>query len=415
MAIEADELDLLRDLRERSRKEGSIFWTEEDELAVFDFDLAHEINSANYRDLTLPDKLGDLLLGRKSAPVFWQQVRAAWSAQLRRLADANVAAQLAARMVGLLDQRLEVPLDLVRLAQDVSAHALIPIIIEGLPPAAMQRVLRAHELRVTGLLNAESSRRPLKKALHGAMILFGAAQVVRSELRDRAAGSRPRRLDLTDTVVNLLSKLGLGRGVAAVTGLMAAIGGPPGAAVACLLYEIVRQPNWAALLRAELSAIRPSDFYAQVDAAPSRVAPLTHRFVKETLRLWSPPLLLTRPVHKEIRAGTHRLRPGQRYLLSPHLIHHDASRWQDPETFDPDRWLPEAPPGACPAGCYIPFGFAPRACIGASLGTTLLMLTCYLLSTAYRLHVPDPQALRMSLAAAALPVEFVGTLARRAG
>ncbi|MGH6950751.1 MAG: cytochrome P450 [Vitreimonas sp.] len=148
---------------------------------------------------------------------------------------------------------------------------------------------------------------------------------------------------------------------------------------------------------------------------PSNRSPLTHRFVKETLRLWSPPLLLTRSVRTNICAGGYRLRPGQSYLLSPHLIHHDASRWQDAKTFDPDRWLPEAPPGACPAGCYVPFGFAPRTCIGASLGATLLMLTCHLLSTEYRLRVPDPQAVRMSLAAAALPVEFVGTLTRRAG
>lgn len=414
-SIDPAETDLLRPLREQSRTKGSVFWSSDDELAVLDPELAQQVNAANYVDLTLPDKLGDLLLGRKSPPVYWKQVRAAWSAQLRRLAEADGARQLAERMQALLDRRLDRRLDLVRLAQDLSVEALVPTVLAELPPGAMQRVLRAHELRIQGLLTSAAPERSWTKALRTSFILLGAGLALRAELRGRAAGRRQRRLDLTDAVVDLLPALGVGRAVAAVTGLLAAIAGPPGAAVACLLYELARQPEWAARVAAELSSVTPEDLYAQVDVAPGKVAPQTHRFVKETLRLWSPPLLLSREVRTEIRLGELCLKPGQRYLLSPHLIHHDANNWQDPETFDPDRWLPASRRGGCPVGGYVPFGFAPRACIGAGLGTTMLMLVCHLVSTRYRVDVPHAQEVRMSLGAAALPVDFHGTLTRRGG
>ncbi len=406
-------MDLLRDLRDRCRKESNVFWTSEDELAVFDPELAQKINSANYSDLTLPDKLSDLLLGRKSTPVSWKQVRTAWLNQLHHLAASGGAHQLAARMEGFLDRRLDHNLDLVRFAQDLSVRALVPTVVAELPPRSMQRVLGAHDLRIEGLLTSAPRRRSMAKMVETTLVLLRAGFALRGELRGRSSGRRRRRLDLMDALVDLLPVLGMGRAVAAVNGVLAAIAGPPGAVLACLLFELARRPEWAARLAAELGAIAPEDLYSQVNAAPGRVAPVTYRFVKETLRMWSPPLLLTRSVRTELNLGELCLKPGQRYLLSPHLIHRDARNWKDPDTFDPNRWLPEAQRKGCPAGSYVPFGFPPRACIGAALGTTMLMLICYLLSTRYLLQVPNPETVKMSLGAAALPVDFRGTVSRR--
>lgn len=390
-----------------------MFWTSEDELAVFDPELAQKINSANYSDLTLPDKLSDLLLGRKSTPVSWKQVRTAWLNQLHHLAASGGAHQLAARMEGFLDRRLDHNLDLVRFAQDLSVRALVPTVVAELPPRSMQRVLGAHDLRIEGLLTSAPRRRSMAKMVETTLVLLRAGFALRGELRGRSSGRRRRRLDLMDALVDLLPVLGMGRAVAAVNGVLAAIAGPPGAVLACLLFELARRPEWAARLAAELGAIAPEDLYSQVNAAPGRVAPVTYRFVKETLRMWSPPLLLTRSVRTELNLGELCLKPGQRYLLSPHLIHRDARNWKDPDTFDPNRWLPEAQRKGCPAGSYVPFGFPPRACIGAALGTTMLMLICYLLSTRYLLQVPNPETVKMSLGAAALPVDFRGTVSRR--
>ncbi|HEV2847136.1 MAG TPA: cytochrome, partial [Thermoanaerobaculia bacterium] len=106
MAVSPGEQDALRELRARSYAEGGVFWVEKDVLGVFDPDMAQQINAANFADLTLPDKLSDLLRGRSSAAFHWKQVRAVWLERMRRLSDAEGIARLAARMSGLLDERL---------------------------------------------------------------------------------------------------------------------------------------------------------------------------------------------------------------------------------------------------------------------------------------------------------------------
>jgi cytochrome P450 len=192
--------------------------------------------------------------------------------------------------------------------------------------------------------------------------------------------------------------------------VLTAIAGPPGASAACLLYELTRRPDWAARLASELEPLQPAELYE----APTRVAPITHRLVKETLRMWSPPLLMTRAVRTGIDLDQAQLKTGQRYFLSAYLIHHDPRHWREPDTFDPDRWLHGAAHGPCAGANYVPFGWAPKTCIGAGLGTTQLIVFCHLLCTRYHVQVSDPEAVRMALAAVPLPLDFRGTITRRA-
>jgi len=405
MAVSPGEPDVLSDLRTRSYAEGSVFWLDEDELAVFDPTMAQQINALNFADLALPDKLGDLLRGRTSKPFYWKQMRAVWTAQMRPLSDAEGLRRLAGRMSTLLDERLERSLDLVWAAQEVSGRALIPVVVDGLSPSAMASVLRDQTLKIGHLLVIEASRETVWEKLRSVLIQIRAGLVVRREMQGRAAGRRSRRLDLADPIVDLLPELGMDRAVDAVTGVLTAIAGPPGAAAACLLYELTRRPDWEERLISELAPIPPAEIYA----GPTRVAPVTHRFVKETLRMWSPTPIVNRTVRREIRHERACLKAGQSYLLSPDILHHDPHCWKNPDTFDPDRWLHEPEAGAC----YAPFGWSPRGCIGAGLGTAQLILLCHLLCTRYRVRLAAPEAVRMALVSVPLPRSFQGTITRR--
>jgi cytochrome P450 len=411
MAVSPGELDILRDLRARSYAEGGVFWLDDQELAVFDPVMAQQVNALNFADLALPDKLGDLLRGRAGKPFYWKQLRAVWIAQMRRLSDAERLGRLANRMSALLDERLDRPLDLVWAAQEVSARSLVPVVVDGLSPGDTARVLRDQTLKIGHLLVTEPTRETVWERLSSVLIQIRAGLVVRRELRGRAAGRRPRRLDLTDPVVDLLPELGMDRAVDAVTGVLTAIAGPPGAAAASLLYELTRRPDWRTRLREELAPISPAELYA----APTRVAPVAHRFVRETLRMWSPTPIVNRTVRTEIHHERACLEPGQGYLLSPDILHHDPRWWKDPDTFDPDRWLHEGEVGEGPAGgaCYVPFGWAPRGCIGAGLGTAQLILLCHLFCTRYRVELAAPEAVRMALVSVPLPRDFRGTIRRR--
>jgi cytochrome P450 len=401
-----EELDILRELRARSSAEGGVFWAGEDQLAVFDPETAQQVNALNFSDLTLPDRFVDLLRRRASKAVSWKQIRAAWGTPLRRLAEAEEVGRLATRMATLLDERLDRPLDLVWAAQEVCSQALLPIVVAGLPPADLARIRRDQTAKLAQLLATEVSPRSIRKEVQAILIQVSAGLAVRRELRGRAKGRRPRQLDLADPVVDLLPDLGMDRAVDAVTAVLTAIAGPPGAVAACLLYELTRRPDWAARLAGELAPIP----LGQLCEAPTRAAPMTHRFVKETLRMWSPPLLMNRPVRTAIDLDKAHLDVGQRYLLSTYLIHHDPRHWQDPDTFDPDRWVPEAAHGPCTAASYVPFGWSPRVCIGAGLATTQLILLCQLVCTRYHIELEAPEAVRMALAAVPVPRGFRGKI-----
>lgn len=404
MAVSPGQPDALRDLRDRAATEGGVFWVDDDVLAIFDPAAAQAVNAKNFADLVLPEKLSDLLRRREGEKIRWQEVREAWLGQMRRLSEKAELEKLAARMASLLDERAGSPRDLVWLAQEVISRALLPTVIDGLSPAAIELVLRDQTFKIGNVM----ATGPPLGWWKSTTIQLRAGWAVRRELQGRAAGRRPRRLDLTDPIADMLPRLGIGRAVDAVTGVLTAIGGPPGGAGACLIYALERYPEEAREVEDELRAIELSELCA----APTRLAPATHRFVREVLRLWSPTAIAGRQVRHEIEHPGISLKPGQEYLLSPDMLHHDPKSWPEPNRFDPGRWLPDA--SRCPhsAAAYTPFGWAPRACIGAGLGMSQLILFCHLLRVAFRVEVPKPEALAMALPSMPVPQNLFGSIVR---
>lgn len=405
----ARELDSIRSLRERSWAGDGVFWMADGELAVFDPDAAQQVNAKNFEDLILPDRLADVLRGRKGDPFNWKEIRASWTGQLRRLMEPERLRSLAEGMAAELDRRLDRDLDLAWLGQEVATRSLVPVVIDGLPAADLARIHRDQDYKLARLMVEESPPHSFWRELRSISIQVRAGNAVRRELRGRARGRRPRRLDMTDPIVDLIPRLGLDRAVDAVTTVLTAIAGPPGSSAAALLYELTRRTDWAERLREELAPLPLEELFG----SPLRSAPVTHRFVKEVLRMWSPPLLMGRPVRNDIDLGQTHLSEGDRYLVSTYFIHHDPRHWKDPERFDPDRWLPQAPHGPCAAGRYVPFGWAPKSCIGAALGTIQLALLCHLVSTRYEIRCPEPGAAHMVLAAIPLPLDFRGEVRSR--
>jgi cytochrome P450 len=403
------ESDSMHDFRRRRREEGAVFWARDDALAVFDAQTAQRLEAANYADLTMLDGFADVIRGRPSESVTWNKLRSGWSAQMRHLTNPDSLQQLAQRMDHLLAAEGARQQDLVWLAERVATEPLVPAIISGLKPAAQRRVIREIQAKVSWVLSDVDTHRVSRwHQVKQTMLELIAGIEVRRELSGRAQGRRPRRQDLADPVVDLIPQLGIGRAVDAVTALFTAITGSPGAAAACLLYELNRQHDWRMRLEAELAAVS----LQKLCESPMRLAPLTARFIKEILRIWSSPPIVVRTVRTDLQHGSFCLKPGQFYVLSSFLLHHADTDWPNPEVFDPDRWLADGRE-QCPHGSYVPFGWAPKACVGASLGLAQLVILAHLVCTRYRLQVPEPERATMAVASVVRPKGFTGAIVRR--
>ena len=72
--------------------------------------------------------------------------------------------------------------------------------------------------------------------------------------------------------------------------------------------------------------------------------PYTRRVIEESLRLYPPVYAVIRDVVADDEIGGFRVPGPVDDHPQPYVTHRHPDFWPDPETFDPDRFLPTAPP-----------------------------------------------------------------------
>ena len=83
----------------------------------------------------------------------------------------------------------------------------------------------------------------------------------------------------------------------------------------------------------------------------------------EALRLYPPVALLSREAIRDDTILGQRVPAGTIVLISPFVLHRRRGLWDQPDAFDPSRFLGEAR-DRIDRFAYIPFGAGPRVCIG---------------------------------------------------
>jgi cytochrome P450 len=84
---------------------------------------------------------------------------------------------------------------------------------------------------------------------------------------------------------------------------------------------------------------------------------------KETMRLYPPLMMFARRALEPVEIAGYSLPARTLTFVSAYALHHREDSYDEPQRFDPDRWLPERE-AARPKGSYLPFGAGPRFCIG---------------------------------------------------
>ena len=79
------------------------------------------------------------------------------------------------------------------------------------------------------------------------------------------------------------------------------------------------------------------------------------RCIKETLRMFPPVCCFARAVKEDVKLPSGYVLPkGTVAVTVPYAVHRNPKWFPDPESFDPDRFLPENCTGRHPFA-YIPF------------------------------------------------------------
>jgi cytochrome P450 len=119
---------------------------------------------------------------------------------------------------------------------------------------------------------------------------------------------------------------------------------------------------------------RLADEVAGIDLAPGGIdraltyLPYTRAVVSEALRLYPPAFVIVREAIAEDRWQDVAIPAGSLAMVSPWILHRHRRYWQNPDSFDPSRFLEGAP--GIPRLAYLPFGTGPRVCVGAQFALT---------------------------------------------
>jgi cytochrome P450 len=137
------------------------------------------------------------------------------------------------------------------------------------------------------------------------------------------------------------------------------------------LYELARNPHHAARMEAEVADALAGE-PPTADALDG--LPYTAMVVSESLRLYPPSWLFMRTVRAddELPSGA-TLPAGAKVLISPYLVHRSPAYYEQPERFDPERFVSEAVAGR-PRFAYLPFGGGRRVCVGREFALVQLNL-----------------------------------------
>ena len=114
----------------------------------------------------------------------------------------------------------------------------------------------------------------------------------------------------------------------------------------------------------------------------------------ESMRLYPPVWIIGRSPEEDVSFDGYDIPKGSLLFLSPWVTHRLPSLWDDPEGFDPDRWLPERAKDL-PRFAYFPFGGGPRICIGNHFAIMEATLILAIIVQRFRLELLPGQRLAL--------------------
>lgn len=131
-------------------------------------------------------------------------------------------------------------------------------------------------------------------------------------------------------------------------------------AMSWALHYMTQQPQIHARLQAEVDTGLGERTPTMMDL---RQLTYARNIMQESMRLYPPAYWLPRTAIEDDVIDGYHIPAGKMVAVLSYLIHRHPEQWQDPEAFDPDRFLPDRAEGRHKLA-WLPFGAGQRLCIG---------------------------------------------------
>jgi len=158
-------------------------------------------------------------------------------------------------------------------------------------------------------------------------------------------------------------------------------------ALSWLLYLLSTHPDSLERVRQEFDEILGGQPLTYA-AVPKFV--FTTQVISEALRLYPPFWMIDREAIAEDRVGDTVIPAGSTVIVYVYGAHHTPRYWNNPETFDPERFS-KANESTHPPFTYVPFGGGPRGCIGGNYAMLQILMILSTLLGKYDLELPPGQ------------------------
>ncbi|KAI5710367.1 hypothetical protein M8J75_008051 [Diaphorina citri] len=136
-----------------------------------------------------------------------------------------------------------------------------------------------------------------------------------------------------------------------------------------LLILLAQNPHIQKMVYKEISEVLGNDLTSCPTQEDLMKLTYLDRVLKESLRMCPAVPITARKITEDLKVTTkdgqeYELPAGVNVLIATGFMQNNPEYYENPQVFDPDRWLPENVSKRHPS-CYLPFSSGPRNCIGS--------------------------------------------------